>query len=196
METVNNLYIRALSLYDEISKNGEVNASKTADYKARSPYLADILQRELWNTADYTKILETSYLIANKWLKITLPINFMSIKKITILDNNDVYSVYSDYKLEKDGSNSYLYIKLENICTVKVQYKPYPTTILTIDDYVELDAITSTGITYGLCKYFAMSEQNEFVESICNSKFIEIKNNKVRVPAQAEIITDVYKVGE
>ncbi len=34
METVNDLFIKALSLYDEISKTGTVDASKTADYKA------------------------------------------------------------------------------------------------------------------------------------------------------------------
>lgn len=188
METINDFFKKSLALYDEISKTGEINVSKTADYKARTPYLADLLQKELWNTADYTKILEVDYIKSENWFKIVLPIDFMSIKKIILSTN---YDIYNNYKLEKDGNEHYLYIKAEYSCMIRIQYKPYPTTILTIDDNIQLDTITAIGLAYGLCRYFAMAEQNDFVESICNAKFNEIKFNKVRVPAQIESITDV-----
>lgn len=187
MEIVNDLYVRSLALYDEISKTGEVNQSKTADYKARTPYLADILQKELWNTADNTRIFESSFIPKQK---IDLPSDFMLVK--TLMFNEEVCN---NFRIEKDDTESFLYIKETLKGDVRLQYKPYPATIYTIDDSVRIDAITSLGIVYGLCRYFAMSEQNDFVESICNAKFNEIKNNKVRVPASCDPITDVYGVG-
>ena len=197
METVNDLYKRSLALYDEISKTGEINASKTADYFAKTPFLADLLQKELWDTADYTRIFEFGYTESNKWIKTILPTDFQEIKKV-VLNRNSEYDnilVYSDYTIEKDGNDTYLYICTHYPCTVKVQYKPFPTTILTIDDNIQLDTITSTGLAYGLCRYFAMSEQNDFVEAICNAKFNEIKNKKVKVPAYESTIIDVYGFG-
>jgi len=187
METVNDLYTRSLALYDEISKTGLPNESKTQDYKARTPYLADILQKELWNTADNTRIFETSFIPKQK---IDLPEDFMLVK--TLMFNEEVCN---NYRIEKDDTECFLYIKETLKGDIRLQYKPFPATIYTIDDNVRLDAITSLGICYGLARYFAMSEQNDFVENICNAKFNEIKNNKVRVPATCEPILDIYKVG-
>lgn len=196
METVNDLYEKSLALYDEISKNGTVNASKTADYKARTPFLSDILQKELWETADYTKIHEIEYDKLDDLLKVTLPTDFKSIKKIVLNDEQNDYVIYNGYKLEKDGNSNYLYVKANESCTFRVQYKPYPITITSINDNIQIDGITSLGIVYGLCRYFAMSEQNDFVERICNIKFNEIKSNKVKIPAEITEIIDVYGVGE
>jgi len=187
METVNDLYARSLALYDEISKTGTINVSKTADYKARTPFLADILQKELWGTADNTKIYEATF---TPKVKIDLPTDFMSIKTLMLDDEP-----YNNYRIEKDGNESFLYLKAIQEGDVRLQYKPFPITIATIDDNIRIDNITSLGIVYGLCRYFAMSEQNSFVEDICNRKFNEIKNNKVRQPAAIEPITDVYRVG-
>lgn len=187
METISDLYTKALALYDEISKTGLPNESKTADYKARTPYLADILQKELWETADNTKIFETTF---TPKIKIELPIDFMKIKTLMLDDEP-----YNNYRIEKDDNESYLYLKATVKGDVRLQYKPFPVTIYTIDDNIRIDNITSLGIIYGLTRYFAMSEQNNFVEGICNQKFNEIKNNKIRQPSTCESITDIYRVG-
>lgn len=192
MATLNDMFVKALALYDEISNTGAINPAKTADYKVRSPYIADMLQKELWDTSDYTKIHEFEYTTTDAWTKITLPSTLKSIKNIILDFEYDSYYNLSEYRLEKDGTAQYLYILFPYDATVRVQYKPYPTTIALITDVFELDDITLQGVAYGLCKWFAASEQNKYVEDLCDAKFKEIKASIFRQPMTFTNITDVY----
>lgn len=308
METVNDLFIRALSLYDEISKAGTVNASKTADYKARTPFLADILQKELLKASDFSKKYEysacpidnalgltigfnitefkgldliyeclgkvTSYCFQSDgegiayiedyttqwnvlkvvnmimpnngfseykgivtatvgatksrlrfsgtyyyrtinralfsiplqlnrvpsyapWVKVSLPDNAREIVQVITEIEDRQYAKDSQYKQESENNVIQLYVNYYYKGKLRVQYKPIPTTITSIDDVIELDGITSQAIIYGLCKWFAASEQNEYVENLCTQKFQELKaDSRIRQVATVENIIDVYRVGE
>ena len=308
MEIVNDLFKKALSLYDEISKTGEINVSKTADYKARTPYLVDMLQKELLKASNYSKKYEyanspidnnlglttgfnitefkgidliyeskenvTSYcfqvdgegivyiedyttqwnvlkiintitplngfdeykgivtatvgatksrlrfsgtyyyrtinralfsipLQINRvpsyapWVKVPLPLAAKEIVQVIQEVEDRQYSKDTQYKQEMENNIIQLYVNYYFKGKLRIQYKPIPTTITSIDDAIELDGITSIGICYGLCAWFATSEQNEYVESLCNKKFQELKiDSRVKTIASIENIIDIYRVGE
>lgn len=308
METVNQLYERSLALYDEISKNGTVNASKTADYKARTPFLADILQKELLKASDFSKKYEYSaspidnvlgvttgfdikefkgidltyeclgkvtsycfqtdgegiayiedyttqwntlatinmtlpnngfieykgivtattgatksrirfsgtyfYRTVNRalfamplqlsrvpsyapWVRVDLPSAAREIVQVVTEFEDRQYTRDTQYKQEMENNTIQLYVNYYFKGKLRVQYKPIPTTITSVDDNIELDSITSLAICYGLCKWFAASEQNEYVENLCSKKFQELKaDSRVRTIATVEQILDVYRVGE
>jgi len=196
MATVTEVYERALALYDEISKTGTIDAGKTADYRARAPRIVDLLQKELIAKDSIQKIYEYAYVADSTlpWVVQTLPSDFDSLVEVILSITGNNYYVYTDYLLERDGNTYSLYLMYPNDCTVRVKYKFIPTTITAITDALQVDEITAQAISYGLCKWFAVSEQNEFVASYCENKFNELKvDNRSRRVARTEDIIDVYR---
>lgn len=194
--TLNDIYFKALALYDEISKSGTIDPSKTADYRARTPAIADVLLKELAPLSSYRKIFEYNYTpdSTKPWVKITLPADAVKIDKVILDHAGNNYDEYRDYREERNGNVISIYVKYEYPCLVRVQYKPIPTTLTSIDDVVETDDITANIMTYGLCKWFAASEQNEYVAKLCENKFKELKaENRTKQPATAEPIISKYK---
>lgn len=306
---VNDLFNRSLALYDEISKTGLPDASKTADYKARCPYLVDMLQKELLNASELSKIYEIAqspipnmlgyisgfdiqeykgkelifeannneyggvkayyfevdgpgtayiedyngqwnilatinfnpatsgftaykgivtptngatksrirftgtyfYRTVNRalfnypfaqdkvpdfkpWVKIDLPSDVKTITQVITEFPDRQYAKDSTYKIENNGNTSQLYINYYYVGKVRVQYKPVPATITSINDTIEIDDITAQAIAYGLCKWWAASEQNNYVESLCTQKFQELKaESRIKQPVTAEQIIDLYR---
>lgn len=62
---VNDIFERAIALVDGITNDGDVDATNTADYLARTPYLVNLFQMELIKSGD----LYTKYPIAYKPFK-------------------------------------------------------------------------------------------------------------------------------
>lgn len=307
MVTVNELFNRSLAIYDEISKSGLPDAAKTADYKARTPFLADILQKELLKASNYSKKYEvanspipnalglltgfditefqgtdlayecnskvtayylevdgegTAYIedfttqwnilatinltmptsgfntykgivtatsgatksrirfsgtyyyrtlnralfsiplqlervpVYTPWVKVQLPTVAREIVQIVSEFEDRQYEKDTQFKQEMENNVIQIYMNYYFKGKLRIEYKPVPTTITSVDSVIELDDITATGICYGLCKWFAASEQNEYVEKLCTAKFQELKiDARVRGIASIDNIIDIYGVG-
>lgn len=194
--TVQQIFEKSMALYDEISTNGTIDPTKTADYKARTPYIVDMLQKELVLVSDLYKWHEFAYTSdnTNPWVITDLPSDVKSITKVIVSKDYCNYIPYTNYKLEKNGSTTSIYIDYPFDATVRVQYRPIPTTITAITDTLQVDDFTANVIVYGLTRWFAASESNEVVERICREQYLSQKSElKQGQPASIEPIVDVYR---
>ena len=80
MTTVQQIYFKALSLYDEISKTGTIDTTKTADYLVRTPSIVDMLQKELVKVSGLTKKYETIFSPIPNMLGLTLEFDIKEFK--------------------------------------------------------------------------------------------------------------------
>lgn len=189
---VNDIYFKSLALYDEISKTGTIDASKTLDYKVRTPSMVDMFQKELILDSDTEKIFEYAYVpsTTETWTKITLPSDYYYLSEVMINNTPETLSNL-DYSIENDGSIFYMYIKRMGECTLRIKYKYVPATITALEDALQIDDFRAQLIAYQLCRWFAISEQNPSVASACEAKFEQLKRS-IRQPARAERIKDIY----
>jgi hypothetical protein len=184
--TANDIYEAAIALIDEINPDtGLVSVDTTDDYKARAPYLIDILQKELAKTSKYEKLYEFEYTPSDKeWVKIDLPSDFDTISKITI-DGNPSQRI--SYQLE----NKSIYIKYSDAATFNILYNAIPPTVTSLDDELVLTDLSA--MPYGLAKKFVEVEQNDFLVGIFSKEYDRQRIiSAAKSPASIEKMINVY----
>lgn len=131
--------------------------------------------------------------IYQPWVRVELPSDAKEI--IQVINEYPIrqYSKDSFYKTERNGNIIELYLDYYYEGKVRVIYKPYPTRITDFADVLQIDDITSQAIAYGLCRWFAISEENLSVATACEKKFNELKTlARTPMPANEEKIVDIY----
>jgi len=155
--------------------------------RATGTYYFRILNRGLFN---YPVQVAPDYM---PWVKVDLPTDVKTIDQVITEFPERQYSKDSNYKIEWEGNRQSLYLNYYYIGKVRVQYKPIPTEITSLNDNLEIDEITSQIIAYGLAMHFMAAEQNEFLTKLFRDKFNILKSETfVKQPVTIEQITDVY----
>jgi hypothetical protein len=150
-------------------------------------YYARIINRALFN---YPVEVAPDYM---PWIKVDLPTDVKLIDQVITEYPDRQYSKDANHKIEWEGNRQSLYLNYYYIGKVRVQYKPIPTEITSLNDNLQIDDITSQIIAYGLAMYFMAAEQNEFLTQLFRDKFNILKAETfTRQPATIEQITDVY----
>lgn len=80
------IHNRAISIIDEISENGTIDANKTKEYANRAPYLLDMWQKEVVKSGDLFKTFEISCVRKRNLLS-----EFDSYHAVEHLDENQIY---------------------------------------------------------------------------------------------------------
>lgn len=190
----NDIYKKALALIDEVLPSGAIDEAKTEDYKGKAPFIIDMVQKELLYNSDLFKMFKTTLTAqtTTDWQRVELPTDLKKIDKV-ITDH-----AYNEqiYKIEREGNKQILYVVGNYEGEIKVQYRPIPTDIKTLDDTIEIDDITAQLIAYELASYFMAAEQNEFLTKLFRDKYNILKMQTIgNAPADIENIIDVYSVG-
>lgn len=193
--TAQKIHEMAISIIDEMSDNGTVDANKTKEYSARAPKLLDMWQKELAESGSLYSVQEynctdedTFYL----WTKETLPTGMRSIKDTLFID--------ADYQIStvehKQFGKTDLYVYYTKLGTLRVLYIPTPTEITALSATLQIDDFVATTGAYYLAEHYAMADQNTDLAGMCKSKFNELKNALgSRLPFSAVDMIDVYGGG-
>lgn len=106
-KTVNEVFEMAIALIDSMTELGAVDTDNTADYKARTPFLVNLLQTELIKTGDLTAKYEVSYSpMAN-----LLGDKFVTEEHQTVDISYECNEVANCYYFESDGASGTVYIE-------------------------------------------------------------------------------------
>lgn len=191
--TIEQLFTRACSLVDSLKTDGTVDSSTTSDYRARTLTLVDMALKKLNVTADFYKIYEFSITDEDNdtWTKITLPSDVKSVTKV-VIQTDDSYYIASDYQIEYEDTQQYMYIPFNIDGTVRVQYKANATVPTSFSDIIDIDDTNAIAICYDLAANFVATEQNEYLTSYFKSEFNEIKAEARRKQPQGEVSINSY----
>ena len=194
MTTANDIFVKAIALIDEINPTtGQVDTDTTEDYLARSPYLIDILQKELAKQSRYTKVYEYAYTYdptTTDWHEITLPTDVDYVETVYLAEQpkNKI-----EYYHELNGTTQSLFINCQESGTVKITYKAIPPTVTALTDVLVLDDTTLTAMPYGLAKKFVEVEQNDFLVGIFDREYQSQRAMaSIKKPSSFEKITNAY----
>ena len=107
--TVNDIFENAIALVNGISDDGTVDITTTADFKARTPFLTNLLQMELIKTGDLTAKYEVSYSPMKNLLQDRLEI----LEHITtdIIYETAIGNIAKAYYFDSDASSGTVYIE-------------------------------------------------------------------------------------
>lgn len=193
--TAQKIHNMAISIIDEVSENGTVDATKTKEYASRAPYLIDMWQKEtvdngaLLNVVEYVNIDST---VIDKWTKLILPITLKSIKDAMFIDSD---TQIKPIRYKQFGTTD-IYLEFPDLGTARILYIPIPAEITTLSQTLEIDDITATSGAYYLAEHYALADQNNDLANTCKTKFRELKfASTVRTPMTSGNIEDVYRGG-
>lgn len=126
------------------------------------------------------------------WVKVTMPSDFRMVDAIINEFPERQYQKDANFKWEgfKD-----LYVNYFYEGSIRVVYKPVPTTITAITDTLEIDDITAKAISYYVAAKLAPFE-NQSLVSYFEGKYSEIKmDSTINMPQSEQPIVDVYGGG-
>lgn len=125
------------------------------------------------------------------YFKVTMPDNFRSTDQITEESPIKAYGKSATYKWEafKD-----LYINYNYEGNIRVIYKPVPTTLTSIDDFLEIDDITAQGIVFYIAARLAPFKKKELVQFF-EDEFQEWQAASRDTQSSEQEIIDVYGLG-
>lgn len=111
--TVESIFVKSLSLIDELLPTGAYEASKVADYKGRTPSLVDMIQKELYRSGDLYSQYELSRTPILNMLGQSSNFDIQEYKgvELTFETMNDSYGGVKSYYFECDGGNGAVYIE-------------------------------------------------------------------------------------
>lgn len=123
------------------------------------------------------------------WIPVAMPSNFRMVDKIVEEYPERQYNVSANYKWE--GFNQ-LWINYYFYGTIRVIYKPIPTTLTAITDSFECDDVTANAITYYVAAKIAPHEYPELT-NFFEQKYNELKMESfIKMPSSEQSIVDVY----
>lgn len=192
--TVNDVFEHTMSLIDERLDSGLVDSTSTAIFKKNTPYLLTILQNEVIQDSDYTKIetitVASAVPTTGGWIAHTMPSDFKNETQIVSIETDGVYRNESNFKWQGDNV---LLIPDTFIGTIRVIYTPIPDALTALTDTMVVDNIICTTIlTYGLASRL-LTNENKALASFFNQLYEEARNRpKKRKLAYAETIIDKH----
>ena len=193
--TIEQLFIRACSLVDSLKNDGSVDASTTADYRARTLTLVDISLKKLNIVAEYYKLFTFAITDEDKdpWTKTILPTDVKTVTKVYITDDDGSYIPINDYQIEYDGTQQSIYMQFNYDGDVTVQYKSITPVPTSFTDEVEIDDICAIAVAYDLAINFVATEQNFDLVGFLKSEYNTLKADVGRKNSKGESqITDYY----
>lgn len=125
------------------------------------------------------------------YFKITMPDNFRSTDQITNESPVNSYSKSANYKWE---SFKDLYVNYNYEGNIRIIYKPIPITLTSLDDYLEIDDITSQGIVFYMAARLALFKKKEFAQFF-EDEFQEWLAESKDTQSSEQKIIDVYGLG-
>lgn len=122
------------------------------------------------------------------WVKYSMPSDFASLESY-IIESDKKYVEAIDYKWEKFKD---FYVSWWFDGTVRINYRPFPTTITNISDEFEIDDPSASIIAYFIASKLATSEQQSLVNYF-EQKFDQLKYElNYNRPAREQEIQNVY----
>lgn len=123
------------------------------------------------------------------WVKFSMPSDFASVESY-IIESDKRYVEAIDYKWERFKD---FYVSWWFDGTVRINYRPFPTTITDISDTFEIDDPSASAIAYFIAAKLATSEQQNLVNYF-EQKFDQLKYElNYNRPAREQEIQDVYR---
>ena len=123
-----------------------------------------------------------------EYVKYALPDNFDRVEQIL----TESPAAGLSHKWE-NGSD--LMVNYDYEGTIKITYRPNPTKITALTQTLEISEGAAAAGVYYLAMYFAMSDQNEDLASLCRSEYQRISSKMtVKKPLKAQPIRDVYGI--
>lgn len=123
------------------------------------------------------------------WMKVQLPADLKSIDQV-VNEVGEGYTVESYIKWENQRD---LYIEYTHAGTVRINYRPIPAVVATMEDTLQLDDVACrTLLPYALCAEL-FKEENEGIARPCLVRFKELKAVASRSkPVPSQVMVDVY----
>lgn len=194
MATARDVYNRAIALIDEISsETGSVDVSTTDDYEARSPFLIDLLQKEVARVGKYKKVADIAVTAStddptSAYVTVTMPIDIDYIEKAVILDPPNNY-----YPQPTMVENKNVYVPTTFDGTIRLTYFAVPADITSLEDTLVVDHLSQVAMAYGLARAFVLPEGNSEMTSYLTREYDEKKALVGRLkPVSFERVRDVY----
>lgn len=123
------------------------------------------------------------------WIKYEMPADYRMTDKVIEEFPERQYQLSANYKWE--GFKE-LWVNYYYYGTLRVVYKPIPTTITSLTDVLEVDDITANAITYYVAAKIAPHEMQELT-TFFEQKYNELKlESFIKMPSSEQAIIDVY----
>ena len=194
MATARDVYNKAIALIDEISSDtGTVDVSTTDDYEARSPYLIDLLQKEVARIGKYKKtadivVAATTADPTVAYTTVTMPVDIDYIEKVVVLDPPNNY-----YRQAMMVENKNVYVPTTFGGTIRLTYFAVPADIDSLEDTLVVDHLSQVSMSYGLARALVLPEGNSELTSYLSRSYDEQKALISRVkPASFEQVFNAY----
>lgn len=195
MATARDVYNRAIALLDEISPDtGSVDVTTTAEFEARSPFLIDMLQKEIARIGRYRKTSDVTITAdptadpTDDYVEVTMPADLDFIEKVVVLDppNN-----YFRKAFMVEGNAVYVHTMFDGV--LRITYSPVLTEIDSLDDTLQVDAVSQAAMAWGLAKMLSAPEGNDFLTAFFSNEYEKQKSLVAqRKPVSFERVYDVY----
>ena len=194
MAIARDVYNRAIALIDEISsETGSVDVSTTDDYEARSPFLIDLLQKEVARIGKYKKtadivVASTTADPTIAYTTVTMPTDIDYIEKAVVLDPPNNY-----YRQATMVEGKNVYVPTTFSGTIRLTYFAVPADITSLEDILVVDHLSQVAMSYGLARAFILPEGNGEMTSYLTREYDEKKALISRLkPVSFERVRDVY----
>jgi hypothetical protein len=187
------IFDMSISVIDELSESGSVNADDVKEYSNRAPGLLNLWQSDVAYLLEaVTEYENTNEEARYKWTKATLPSDYREIKEITFFDEDSLFRTI-DYKII---GNEDIYLYYTKKGKAILTYIPFPTEITALTQTIQADDVTALSGAYFLAEHFANADQNDELARLCNIKYNILKAQALRPKPLSSVETiDCYGGG-
>lgn len=191
---VKDIFEIAMSLADSLNTTGQSVIGDNKEYEYRTPALINLLQAELIDKGKIFVTIDVPYEKVGEWVEVEIPEDLEEITRVLIYNNNKYYESVS-YSLPQ-GLKGKLRVKSSRNGIIKIEYRPVPILVSSIEDEVSLSHNLARAILpYGLVAYLFL-EENPTLANTCLQRYQEnvLTMTSSIAPNVYQDVEDVYGV--